>query len=128
MEIEGVIRQELVRTQSSDTETSSSVEAGAGKQQAELVQMGKRIRGCWKRAERRVVAICFVDEVVAVARVAKGEGDLEDGDVLLRAHDGGLGGEVGARVQAGAVDAHVREARRVGEPEGDLDGLTAAWA
>ena len=69
-----------------------------------------------------------VDEVLLEDLLGVGaedEDDREDEEVLLGADDGRPVGEVGVG-EAWAVDADVGEGRRVGEADGELDGVTFA--
>ena len=53
------------------------------------------------------------------------EWQVQEKELLLRADNAWLAGEVGV-LEAGAVDAHVGERRRVREADGDLDGVAFA--
>lgn len=69
----------------------------------------------------------FVEPHLGRQGVSGPEGEVyaEDGEVLLRADDAGLLGEV-RLLQAWAVDAQIRENRWMGEPERYLNGLVGA--
>lgn len=84
--------------------------------------------GAWEQVEGRPPGPGPVDEVLLEALLGVGaedEDDREDEEVLLGADDGGPVGEVGVG-EAGAVDADVGEAQRVGGADGDPDGVARA--
>lgn len=112
-------------------------EGGSGEDEMVAVVAGQEadIRACedvrigtWEQAERRAPRARLVDEVLVEPLPGVGggfEGDGEEEEVLLRADDAGPAGEVGL-LEAGAVDAHVGDAERVGDADGDMDGVAGA--
>ena len=85
-------------------------------------------KGTWEQVESWPPGAGLVDEVLLEALLGVGTENEDDGEqeeVLLGADDGRPAVEVGV-LEAGAVDADVGDAQRVGEADGDPDGVARA--